>query len=88
MPDEDPETQRALMEQVMEILLEVENLTESERAQVQDGLACIRSDLDATETLAQPREIQYARYLFTIIAKSHFYRLSAVLDQTHIRIVC
>ena len=37
--------QRALMERVLNILLEVEKLTEDERAQVQDGLACIRPDV-------------------------------------------
>lgn len=40
--------QRALMERVLKIVLEVENLTVNERAHVQDGLAFIR--LDATET--------------------------------------
>ena len=37
-----------LMERVLEILPEVENLISNERAQVQDGLAFVRSD--ATET--------------------------------------
>ena len=40
--------QRALMERVLKIVLEVENLTVNQRAHVQDGLAFIR--LDATET--------------------------------------
>ena len=44
MPEEDQETQRALMERVLEILLEVEKLTSNERTQVQHGLAFIRSD--------------------------------------------
>lgn len=42
--------QRALMERVWEILLEVENLTSSERARVQGGLTFIRSDVTEMST--------------------------------------
>lgn len=42
--------QRALMERVLGILLEVENLTWNERNQVQDGLEFIRSDVTETST--------------------------------------
>jgi hypothetical protein len=55
MPEEDQETQRALMERVLEILLEVENLTSNERTWVQHGLTFIRSDVTPTST-------QYKRY--------------------------
>lgn len=40
--------QRALMEDVLKILLEVENLTADQRAQVQDGLTSIQSDVTET----------------------------------------
>jgi hypothetical protein len=50
LPEEDQETQRALMERVLEILLEVENLTANQRAHVQDGLVSIRSDATGTST--------------------------------------
>lgn len=42
--------QRALMERVLETLLEVETLTRNERTRVQDGLAFIRSDVTETST--------------------------------------
>jgi len=51
--EEDQEMQRTLMERVLEILLEVENLTSSERAHVQGGLTFIRSDV--TEMLTQSK---------------------------------
>ena len=50
--------QRALMERVLKILLEVENLTANERTHVQDGLASIRSD--GTETSVQYKKMRYA----------------------------
>jgi hypothetical protein len=36
------------MERVLEILLQVENLTVDEKAQVQNGLSSIRSDINGT----------------------------------------
>jgi hypothetical protein len=50
--------QQALMAQVLEILLEVENLSTNERSRVEDGLAFIRSD--GTGTLTQREQIGYA----------------------------
>jgi hypothetical protein len=58
LPDEDPEMQRALMERVLKIVLEVENLTVNERAHVQDGLAFIR--LDATLAGTSPVSEMYS----------------------------
>lgn len=58
LPEEDQETQQALMERVLEILLAVENLTDNERARVQDGLTFIRSDI--TRMSPQDRRTRYA----------------------------
>jgi hypothetical protein len=58
LPEEDKEMQQALMAQVLEILLEVENLSTNERACVEDGLTFIRPD--GTETLTQREQIGYA----------------------------
>ncbi|KAH9163569.1 hypothetical protein EDB89DRAFT_2078646 [Lactarius sanguifluus] len=41
LPDEDPEMQAVLMQRVLEIVMEVENLTATEKAQVQDNLTSI-----------------------------------------------
>ncbi|KAH9015478.1 hypothetical protein EDB84DRAFT_1679909 [Lactarius hengduanensis] len=41
LPDEDPEMQAALMQRVLEIVMEVENLTATEKALVQDNLTSI-----------------------------------------------
>ena len=46
--------QRALMERVLNILLEVEKLSEDERAQVQDGLTFIRPDVTETSPNSAP----------------------------------
>jgi hypothetical protein len=48
--EKDREMQRALMEHVLEVLLEVEALTSSERTWVQDGLALIQSDVTEMST--------------------------------------
>ncbi|KAI0279247.1 hypothetical protein BC826DRAFT_975995 [Russula brevipes] len=45
LPEEDKETQQALVERVLETLLEAENLTENERMHVQDNLKYIHSEV-------------------------------------------
>jgi hypothetical protein len=64
MPEEDQETQQALMERVLEILLAVENLTNNEKAQVQDSLTFLRSDITGTPVHLSPRQMGYANLLF------------------------
>ena len=59
LPEGDQEMQRALMERVLEILLEVENLTLNERNQVQDGLTSIRSDVTGTPTQCRQMTQRY-----------------------------
>jgi hypothetical protein len=62
LPDEDTEMQRELMERVIQILLEVETLTPNQKAQVQDGLASIRSD--AIDISMRPKpEHDHPRYV-------------------------
>lgn len=70
LPEEDQETQRALMERVLEILLEVETLTLSERSRVQDGLTSIRSGIAGAST--QGKQIGYGCCLFSMTSKSHY----------------
>lgn len=43
LPEEDSETQAILMKHVLEILLEIENLTPTDRASVQGNLAGLHS---------------------------------------------
>jgi len=58
--------QRTLMERVLEVLLEVENLTSNERTCVEDGLSSIRSDI--TETSMQLKQTRYVGCLFLTAA--------------------
>jgi hypothetical protein len=43
LPDKDPDTQAILMGRVLEILMEIEQITPTERASIQDNLAGLRS---------------------------------------------
>ncbi|KAI0301414.1 hypothetical protein BC826DRAFT_1102007 [Russula brevipes] len=45
LPEEDKESQQALMERVLEVLLDYENITENDRARVQDNITYIHSDV-------------------------------------------
>jgi len=58
--------QHALMEHVLEVLLEVENLTSNERTCVEDGLSSIWSDI--TETSMQLKQMRYVGCLFLTAA--------------------
>jgi len=60
--------QRALMGRVLEILLEVENLTSKERTRVQDGLTFIQSDVTGTP---QSTQCRYA-CLFLTAAETYY----------------
>lgn len=54
------------MEHVLEILLEVENLTSNERTHVEDSLSSIWSDI--TETSMQLKQTRYVGCLFLTAA--------------------
>ena len=57
LPDKDPETQSILMKRVLEMLMEIENLTLVERASVQDNIAGLHSHTLAT--FAEPCKQRY-----------------------------
>ena len=50
LPDDDPETQAILMQHVLEVLMEVESLTPTEKAMVQDNLTNICSNTMGSES--------------------------------------
>jgi hypothetical protein len=52
LPDEDPETQAILVKRVLEILMEIENLTPAEKTSVQDNITGLHSH--ALATFVQP----------------------------------
>ncbi|KAF8265263.1 hypothetical protein EI94DRAFT_1702623 [Lactarius quietus] len=52
LPDEDPETQAVLMRHVLKVLMEIEQLTPTERASVQHNLADSTSDSDTFTELS------------------------------------
>jgi hypothetical protein len=58
LPDEDPETQAVLVQRVLEIIMEVENLTVTEKAVVQGNLTSIRSHT-TTGSFAQSSQLRY-----------------------------
>jgi len=60
--------QRALMECVLEILLEVENLTSNERTRVQDSLSSIQSDITETSMQLKQMPVRYVGCLFLTAA--------------------
>jgi hypothetical protein len=53
LPDEDPEAQAVLMQRVLEIIMEVENLTANEKALVQDNLTTICPESHTTGSFTQ-----------------------------------
>src|SRR5712672_64017 len=76
LPDEDPESQRSLMEHVLQIMLEIENLTPSQKVHIHNDLETLRSN-----DRSQPAQSRYA-YRFPSIAatcsqqhSSHDYKL-------------
>lgn len=58
LPDEDPETQAVLMRCVLEILMQVEHLTSTQRDSVKDNLVGLPSH--PTGTITQPVKQRYA----------------------------
>jgi hypothetical protein len=59
LPEEDPETQAVLMRRVLEIIMEVECLTPTERVSVQDNLAGLHSSSHTVGTFTQPGQQRY-----------------------------
>jgi hypothetical protein len=57
LPDEDPDTQAILVKRVLEILMEIKNLTPAEKVSVQDNIAGLHSHTLATFT--QPGQQRY-----------------------------
>ena len=65
LPGEDPETQATLMGRVLDILLEIENLTPTQRVSIQENLGGLRPHTDET---SQPGQ---QRYAFIYLSDGH-----------------
>ena len=61
LPEEDPETQAVLMKHILEMLMEIENLTPAEKASVQENIANL--DPHSLGASAQHGQQRYASTL-------------------------
>ena len=66
LPGEDPETQATLMGRVLEILLEIESLTPTERVSIQENLGGLRPHTEGNFTQSGQQ-----RYVFICLSDSH-----------------